>query len=70
MSPAGAPSSLDMDSRYHPACSAQAMLRVNPVSLHWHREDYMHFIKVAYGTDDGYPDRPYAATNLLYRPGN
>ena len=31
-------------------------------------EDYMHFIKVAYGSDDGYPDRPYAATSLDYRP--
>ena len=29
----------------------------------------MHFIKVAYGTDDGYPDRPYAATNLLTGQG-
>ena len=30
-------------------------------------EDYMHFIKVAYGSDDGYPDRPYVATSLEYR---
>lgn len=30
--------------------------------------DYMHFIKVAYGADVGYPDRPYAATRLEYRP--
>ncbi len=30
-------------------------------------EDYMHFIKVTYGTEDGYPDRPYAATGLRYR---
>jgi hypothetical protein len=31
--------------------------------------DYMHFIKVVYGSDDeGYPDRPYAATGLQYRP--
>jgi hypothetical protein len=32
--------------------------------------DYMHFIKVAYGSEDAYPDRPYAATALHYRPGN
>ena len=30
--------------------------------------DYMHFIKVAYGSEDSYPDRPYAATGLQYRP--
>ena len=24
--------------------------------------------QVAYGSDEGYPDRPYAATSLQYRP--
>lgn len=33
-------------------------------------EDYMHFIKVAYGNDAGYPDRPYVASRLEYRPAD
>ncbi|MFQ8433549.1 M15 family metallopeptidase [Amaricoccus sp. W119] len=29
--------------------------------------DYMHFIKVTYGSEAAYPDRPYAAESLEYR---
>ncbi|PZQ99969.1 MAG: hypothetical protein DI533_04910 [Cereibacter sphaeroides] len=30
--------------------------------------DYMHFFKVTDGSEDGPPNRPYAATSLEYRP--